>query len=55
MDSHVQGNAAGRAEVVSAELAAELVAFGVFFSHDGHLGDGGVGHDIAVLDCKFIS
>lgn len=55
MDSHVQRNTASLAEVMSAELAAKLVDFCVFFSHDGHLGDGGVGHDIAVLRCMFVS
>jgi hypothetical protein len=55
MDSHVQRNAAGLAEMMSTEFPAELVAFGVFFSNDSHLWDGGVGHDIAILDYKFIS
>lgn len=55
MDSHIQRNAAGLAEVMGTEFAAELVACGVLFSNDSHLWDGRVGHDIAVLDCKLIS
>ena len=40
---------------MSAEFATELVGFCVFFSDDGHLGDGGVGHNVVVLSCRFIN
>lgn len=55
MDAHVQRNTASFAEVVGAEFAAEVVDLCVLFADDGHLGDGGVGTDVAVLGYGFMS